>query len=191
MIALANTPGTLARPCRARLTPSPAVAPVAGWVATGCYLASVAGANWASTHHLAVLGSVVVPLGACVAGLTFAVRDAVHEAFGMAGAVIAIAGASALSAFVASPRIAFASAVGFGVSELIDSWLYHWSRARGRVFAVGVSNLGGLLVDSAVFVPCAFGSLALLPGQLAGKALATVVALVAVAALGRGVGVRS
>ncbi|MFD4190721.1 VUT family protein [Amycolatopsis thermoflava] len=87
------------------------------------------------------------------------------------------------SLIVAPPRLVMASTTAFLVAELVDWRLYTRLRHRGRSAAIAVSNLGGLVADSVVFVPWAFGSLALLPGQLAGKALATVTALAVAAAL--------
>ncbi|MEV7042884.1 VUT family protein [Amycolatopsis sp. NPDC051061] len=153
------------------------VLPAAGCVSAGCYLAAVVGANWTSTYHVLAMGTLVIPVGACVAGAAFTARDVVHEALGARGALAAIAAGTLLSAAVATPRIALASATAFLLSELADSWLYRRWRRRGHVPAIAGSNLGGLIVDSIVFVPCAFGSLALLPGQLAGKALATAAAV--------------
>ncbi|OXM43777.1 VUT family protein [Amycolatopsis alba] len=149
---------------------------VTGVLATGFYLTAVAGANWASAHHLITLDGLAVPAGACIAGMVFIARDALHETLGSRGVLAAIGGGTALSAIVASPWIAAASAAAFAVSELADSWLYRRWRSRGRAAAITGSNLAGLLVDSAVFVSFAFGSWALLPGQLAGKAAATAVA---------------
>jgi hypothetical protein len=42
---------------------------------------------------------------------------------------------------------------------------------------VALSNTAGLILDSVVFLQLAFGSLELLPGQLVGKAIMTLVAL--------------
>jgi uncharacterized PurR-regulated membrane protein YhhQ (DUF165 family) len=162
-----------------------------GWMSAGCYLAAVVGANWASTYHVLVAGPLVIPLGACVAGAAFTARDVVHEALGAVGVLAAITAGTVLSAAVATPRVALASATAFLLSELADSWLYRRWRPRGQVAAIAGSNLGGLVVDSVVFVPCAFGSLALLPGQIAGKAFATVAAVAVVVGVARGQGVRS
>ncbi len=162
-----------------------------GWASAGCYLAAVVGANWASSYHLLVVGALVIPAGACVAGATFTARDIVHEALGECGVFAAIAAGTVLSAAVATPRIAVASATAFLLSELTDSWLYRRWRPLGQVPAIAGSNLGGLVVDSVVFVPCAFGSLALLPGQLIGKALATVAAVAVTAGVSRWREVRS
>ncbi|MFE0025111.1 VUT family protein [Amycolatopsis sp. NPDC059021] len=159
-------------------------APVGGAIAAAGYLASVVAANWAGTQLLTV-GCLAIPLGSCVAGMAFTARDVLHEAFGAVGVAVAITAGTVASIAVASPRIACASAAAFLLSELTDSWLYHRLRSRGPTVAVASSNLGGLLADSALFVPCAFGSLTLLPGQLAGKALATVAAVGITAAVSR------
>lgn len=166
-------------------------APVTGWISTGCYLAAVVGANWASSYHTLTVGALAIPAGACVAGAAFTCRDVVHETLGERGAVAAIAAGTVLSAAVATPRIALASATAFLLSELVDSWLYRRWRSRGQVPAITASNLGGLVTDSVVFVPCAFGSLTLLPGQLAAKALTTLAALAVAAGVARRREVRS
>ncbi len=163
----------------------------AGWSSAGCYLAAVVGANWASSHYTFAVGALAIPVGACVAGAAFIARDVVHEALGVRGVFAAIAAGTALSAVVATPRVALASATAFLLSELADSWLYRRWRPHGRVPAIAGSNLGGLVTDSVVFVPCAFGSLALLPGQIAGKALSTLAALAVVAGTARRREVRS
>ncbi|MFI5589377.1 VUT family protein [Amycolatopsis sp. NPDC051758] len=163
----------------------------AGWSSAGCYLAAVVGANWASSHYTLAVGALVIPVGACVAGAAFTARDVVHEALGERSVVTAIAVGTVLTAAVATPRIALASATAFLLSELADSWLYRRWRPRGQLSAIAGSNLGGLVIDSVVFVPCAFGSLALLPGQLAGKALATAVAVSVAAGMSRRREVRS
>ncbi|WP_084793636.1 VUT family protein [Actinokineospora bangkokensis] len=75
----------------------------------------------------------------------------------------------------ASPR--FASLVAFAVSEVVDALVYTRARPHGRVVAVAVSICVGLVVDTLVFVPLAFGTTALLGGQLVGKSAATALAL--------------
>jgi hypothetical protein len=92
---------------------------------------------------------------------------------------VVIAVGAGLSAVVASPRMAVASAVAFIVSELVDAVIYARLRDRGRLRAIAASNLGGLIVDSAVFVPLAFGSTAAITGQIVGKTLATILTLAA------------
>ncbi|MCF6425003.1 VUT family protein [Amycolatopsis tucumanensis] len=130
-----------------------------------------------------MLGSLVIPAGAVVAGVVLTARDVVQDTLGSTAVVAAIGGGTLVSLIVAPPRLVLASAAAFLVAELVDWWLYTRLRRRSRSAAIAGSNLGGLVLDSVVFVPWAFGSLALLPGQLAGKTLATVTALAATAAL--------
>ncbi|UQS26018.1 VUT family protein [Amycolatopsis thermalba] len=149
----------------------------------GTFLAGIAAANWGSSHVAVVLGSLVIPAGVVLAGVLLTARDIVQDTLGSAAVAAAIGGGMAASLMVAPPRLVLASTTAFLVAELVDWWLYTRFRRRSRSAAIAVSNLGGLVLDSAVFVPWAFGSLALLPGHLAGKAVATVMALAAAAAL--------
>jgi uncharacterized PurR-regulated membrane protein YhhQ (DUF165 family) len=146
-----------------------------GLVVAIAYIGAVVTANWASTHWPAmVIGQFVVPAGTLWAGLTFTLRDMLHEAFGPRGVTAGIAIGAGVSWLLASPRIAVASVVAFAVSEILDSAVYAVLRHRSRLRAVVGSNIAGLLVDSLLFVPLAFGSLAAVPGQLVGKTAATV-----------------
>jgi uncharacterized PurR-regulated membrane protein YhhQ (DUF165 family) len=103
-----------------------------------------------------------------------------------AGVLAAIAVAAVVSFAVADPFIAFASALAFLLSELADMLAYTPLRARSRLgdrrwtAAVVVSNLVGTVADTVVFLGVAFGAAAILPalpGQLVGKAWATVIFL--------------
>ncbi|MDX8143316.1 VUT family protein [Lentzea sp. BCCO 10_0061] len=146
------------------------------------YAATIASANWASTLWPAVaVAGLRIPTGAFIAGLVFTVRDLLQDAVGTRTTLLAIALGAALSGLIASPRIALASAVAFAVSELVDLAVYTPLRRRGHIAAVGMSNGLGLLVDSLLFLPLAFGSLAYLPGQLVGKTATTVLAIVVLA----------
>jgi len=150
------------------------------------YSAIIAAANWASTLWPAVMvASLQIPAGAFFAGLAFTVRDLLQEAVGTRTTLLAITLGAALSGLVATPRIALASAAAFAVSELADFAIYSALRHRNRIGAVGLSNALGLLVDSLLFLPLAFGSLAYLDGQLAGKAATTVLAIAVLAARAR------
>lgn len=134
-----------------------------GLVAAIAYMGTVVMANWMAAQWTVVTIGVAIPAGTLCAGLTFTVRDLVHETAGPRTAVAAIAVGTCLSWLLATPTIAAASALAFLVSELLDARVYTTLRARSRVFAVGVSNVAGLVVDSLLFVPLAFGSLALVP----------------------------
>lgn len=61
-----------------------------GLVVVG-YVGSVVMANWASTHWTPVLvGSLIVPAGTVLAGVTLILRDLLHETLGGRGVLVAI-----------------------------------------------------------------------------------------------------
>jgi uncharacterized membrane protein YraQ (UPF0718 family) len=88
---------------------------------------------------------------------------------------------AALSFLVAAPHLAVASAAAFLFSEVADFILFTWIAPRWSI-AVLVGGLVGALVDSAIFLSIAFGSLAFMPGQVLGKAYGIVFAALVVAA---------
>lgn len=148
------------------------------------YLGTIVAANWAITRFGAVpvgLG-LMAPAGVYFAGLAFTLRDLLHEAAGTVWVLLAIAAGAALSFVVASPALALASAAAFGLSELADLLVYAPLRRHRWLLAVGLSNTVGLVVDSALFLTLAFGSLTFLPGQLVGKAWMTLLAVALLAA---------
>lgn len=142
------------------------------------YLLSVAAANIASAHCPSlVIGALIVPAGTVFAGTSLTARDIVYDRLGARGTGLGIAVAAGLSALLATPQIAVASVVAFSASEIADSLIYSRLRHRSRLGAVAASNTGGLLVDSALFVPLAFSSFAAVPGQIVVKAMATLLTL--------------
>jgi uncharacterized PurR-regulated membrane protein YhhQ (DUF165 family) len=144
-------------------------------VVLAAYVGSIVTANWASTHWGALLvGAVAVPAGTLWAGATFTLRDLLHECLGARGVLAAIAAGAGLSWLLASPQIAVASVLACTVSELVGSLVYGRLRTRSVLGAVIGSNLVGLGIDSVLFVPLAFGGFAFVPGQILGKAVATV-----------------
>jgi queuosine precursor transporter len=146
------------------------------------YVGTIVVANWASTRCPALhVGPLLVPAGTLWAGATFTLRDLLHDALGARGVAVAIAIGVGLSWLLAAPQIAVASAVAFAVSELIDSTIYARLRSYSRLRAMVGSNLVGLLVDSVLFVPLAFGSFAAVPGQVLGKTAATIVTVAVLA----------
>lgn len=129
-------------------------------------------------------GGYMAPAAVYVVGLTLVLRDIVHERSGWkvaAGAVVAGAGLSAIF----NPALALASGVAFLLSETLDLAVYERIRSRMRYQPVGIlaSNAVSIPVDSLVFLWLAFGSVAFLPGQVIGKALATLAAVAMIAAL--------
>ena len=146
------------------------------------YLATIVLANWAvATFGVVPVGfGLMAPAGVYFAGLGFTFRDLVHERHGARGALLAIAGGTALSLLI-EPTFAIASGVAFAVSELADLLVYTPLRRRSWLGAVALSNTVGLVLDSVLFLWLAFGSLAFLPGQLVGKAWMTALAVLLLA----------
>lgn len=150
-------------------------------------LACVPAANWLIGN----VGTTCVPNGPClvpvgfglmapsgvlVIGLALVLRDLVHETLGRTVTMGVIVVGAGLSGLVAPPALAVASAVAFLMSEMADLAVYAPLRERRLALAVLLSGVIGAIVDSAVFLWLAFGSLAYLPGQVVGKVLASVVA---------------
>lgn len=159
-----------------------------GLVAVAAYVATIFAANWFLAHvgtqqfpggpHTVPVGfDLRAPSGVLWIGVALTLRDVVQASLGRRSVVVAILVAAALSYLVA-PAFALASAVAFLVSESLDFLVYTPLAERGRfLVAVGASNTVGAVVDSAVFLVLAFGSLALLPGQVLGKLWMTLAAL--------------
>ncbi len=151
-----------------------------GVAVTAGYLLAVVAANVASVHWppLTVSG-LVVPAGTLFAGAGLTARDLVHDALGARGVAAGIVLAAGLSAVFASPQIAVAGVAAFTMSDVLDTVVYMRLRRRTRIGAVGASNAVGLVVDSALFAPLAFGGMAAVPGQIVGKTAATILTLAA------------
>lgn len=118
----------------------------------------------------------LTPAGVYFAGLGFTFRDLIHETSGGKWVWVAIVVGTALSVFV-SPTFALASGAAFAFSEVADYMVYAPLRRRSWLGAVALSNTVGLIVDSALFLWLAFGSLDFLAGQVVGKAWMTALAV--------------
>lgn len=130
-------------------------------------------------HVIPVGFGLYAPSGVLCAGAALAMRDLVQELAGRRAAIGAILAGALISYLVASPVIAIASAVAFLLSELLDFAVYTPLRDRGRVYwAVGASNVVGLLVDTLIFLGIAqLLTPGLFAGQVAGKVWMTLLAL--------------
>lgn len=84
-------------------------------------------------------------------------------------ALIAILIGGALSWFVAPAALVIASVAAFVLAELADLLVYTPLRKDRLWLAVGASGVAGAIVDSAVFLWLAFGSLDFIAGQIVGK----------------------
>lgn len=146
------------------------------------YIGTIFAANWAiATFGFVPVGfGLMAPAGVYFVGISFTFRDLAQERIGRRGIAVAIVVGALLSALV-SPQFALASGAAFLLSELADFAVYTPLRERGWLLAVAASNAVGLVVDSALFLLLAFGSLEFLSGQIVGKAWMT---LFAVALLG-------
>ncbi len=142
------------------------------------YIAVIVLANWAiQTFGVVPVGpGLVAPAGVYFAGLAFTLRDLTQDGLGRGWAVAATVLGAAVSALV-SPTFALASGTAFLVSELADLAVYTPLRERCWLGAVVASNVVGLIVDSALFLWLAFGSLDFLAGQIVGKGWMTLLAV--------------
>lgn len=130
----------------------------------------------------------VAPAGVYFAGLAFSLRDGLQETGGrrwVLGAILAGAALSALCGLIFPPppgvdalRLAAASGLAFLLSELADFAVYTPLRRRGWLLAVAASNGAGVVVDSAMFLWLAFGSIDFLVGQVVGKSWMTALTIV-------------
>jgi uncharacterized PurR-regulated membrane protein YhhQ (DUF165 family) len=166
-----------------RTTPKGAAVGAASLVG---FVATVVGANWAIERYgLVQVGfGLEAPAGVYFAGAAFTLRDLAQASLGRWPVVAAIVAGAALSAAIA-PRYALASGVAFLVSELSDFAVYTPLSRRGLVRAVAASNAVGLVVDSALFLWLAFGSLQFMAGQVLGKAWMTALAVAVLAGVRR------
>lgn len=151
------------------------------------FAGTVVAANWALNRWgIVPIGfGLMAPAGVYFVGLSFGLRDGLHEAGGARWVLGAILVGSALSYLVEGggtipgghAPIAVASAAAFLLSELADFAVYTPLRERQWTAAVVASNLVGALVDSALFLWLAFGSLTNIDGLIVGKAYMIALAL--------------
>lgn len=147
------------------------------------FVATVYGANWALARWGVVpIGfGLEAPAGVYFAGLAFGLRDLLHDAAGRqwrwwvltaiaAGAVLSYIIEDAITIPGGVVAISVASAVAFGLSELADLAVYQPLRDRNWTAAAIASNIVGAVVDSALFLWLAFGSLDHITGLIVGKA---------------------
>lgn len=143
------------------------------------YILTIIAANLAITliGPVPVGFGLLAPAGVYFVGLAFTLRDAVQETFGRRWTVAAILVGAVISG-VLSAQLAVASGVAFLVSEFADFAVYTPLRHRSWLAAVVASNTVGVLIDSALFLWLAFGSLEFLAGQIVGKLWMTALAVV-------------
>lgn len=158
-----------------------------GLVAAGLFVGTVWFANWLLAKYGVVnIGfGLAAPAGVFAVGIAFTLRDIVHRALGR-GAVLACILAGCVLAYLIEAGgtipgglvpIAVASAAAFLFSETADLAVYTPLEHKSFLGAVAASNVVGAVVDSALFLWLAFGSLEFMQGQVFGKLYMTVLAL--------------
>lgn len=147
------------------------------------YILTIPAANWLIGNVgtvcipqgpclIPVFPSIMAPSGVLMIGAALLLRDLVQRRFGPWVSIGCIMVGAALSFFVAIPALALASGAAFLLSEFADFAVYTPLAKRRFALAVMLSCLAGAVVDSALFLWLAFGSLDHLTGQIMGKAYA-------------------
>jgi len=119
---------------------------------------------------------IYAPSGVLAIGIGFTLRDLVQRRLGVKVVVVAVVVGALLSAAL-DTSLALASGMAFLIAGVLDLFVYTPLQRRNLIGAVVASHSVGIVVDSVVFLTIAFGSLALLEGQIIGKALMTLVAI--------------
>jgi uncharacterized PurR-regulated membrane protein YhhQ (DUF165 family) len=161
---------------------------IEGWAYLLAFAACIPAANWLIGHWgtvcppnspclIPVGPNLMAPSGVPMIGLALVLRDLVQRRLGARWAIAAILAGAALSAGVAPAPLVIASGTAFLLSELADFAVYTPLQKKRLVTAVIASGIVGLLIDSALFLYLAFGSLDFFAGQVVGKAWMIVLAL--------------
>lgn len=158
-----------------------------GYIFLALFIGTILLANWLignvgtvcppnSPCLIPVWPGIMAPSGVLAIGIGFTLRDLVQRRLGLAWTFGGIAIGALLSSLL-SPALALASGAAFLLSELLDLFVYTPLQQKNLYAAVIASNIVGLIVDSAVFLMLAFGSLAFIEGQIIGKLWMTLLAL--------------
>ena len=161
-----------------------------GFFVTLALSSAFVGTVWAANATLERFGVVSVlgiqfASGVLWVGLSFGLRDALHETGGRRWVAACIIVGAALSWVLSDgatipggvTSIAVASGAAFLLSETADAFVYDPLRERRWIVAVVASNVVGAVVDSALFLWLAFGSLDFLTGQVLAKVAMIALAL--------------
>lgn len=149
------------------------------------YIGTIPGANYLIGH----VGTVCIPQGPCLIpvapgilapsgvlmiGCALLLRDLVQRRYGASWSLGCIGAGTVLSFLIAPPTLALASGVAFLSSELTDFAVYTPLARRRFYTALIASCMAGAVVDSAMFLWLAFGTVDHLAGQVIGKAYAVI-----------------
>lgn len=157
-----------------------------GYIALALYALTIPAANWMIGNVgscipngpclIPVGFGLVAPSGVLMIGAALVLRDAVHRLLGWKWAIAAILIGAALSYQFAAPALVMASAAAFLLGELADLSVYTPLQRKRIGLAVVASGLAGSVIDSAIFLWLAFGSMDFIAGQIVGKLLMSVFA---------------
>ena len=154
-----------------------------GAILIAAYIATIPAANWLIGHAgtvcipqgpclIPVFPGIMAPSGVLMIGAALLLRDLVQRQYGPLASIACILVGAGLSFFIAVPALAMASGLAFLFSEFADFAVYTPLARQRFALAVVLSCMAGAVVDSALFLWLAFGSLDHLTGQIIGKAYA-------------------
>lgn len=159
------------------------------WIYLVAFIATIPLANWMIGNvgtfciddgpcMLPVGFGLAAPSGVLAVGAALVLRDLVQEEFGLKVAFAAVLIGATLSYVLADPYIAMASFAAYALAETADLLVYSKLRQKSIELAVLASGLVGSVIDSAVFLLIAFGSMQFIEGQILGKLWVSIVAVV-------------
>ena len=151
-----------------------------GWISLMLFVLLIPLSNWVIVNLgvvcppgepclVPVLPGLWAPSTVLLAGFSLVLRDVVHHCLGWRWALISIFAGAALSGLISEPALVIASVCAFLFAELADFAVYAPMKKRYPAMAVIASGLAGSVVDSAIFLSLAFGSIEFLAGQVLGK----------------------
>lgn len=154
--------------------------PLSGWLSLVLFVLMIPLTNWVIMNVglvcpadgpclIPVWSGLWAPSGVLLAGFSLVLRDVVHHCLGWRWALISIFAGAALSGLISEPALVIASVCAFLFAELADFAVYAPMKKRYPAMAVIASGLAGSVVDSAIFLSLAFGSIEFLAGQVLGK----------------------
>ena len=121
------------------------------------YIGVIIAANWmTTTFGLVPIGfGLLVTAGTFAAGAALILRDGVQVTSGKRVTIAAMIAGVVVSYLVADPFIAIASAVAFGVSEIVDFSVFTPLRKKNLATAVIVSSVASAPIDTVLFLAIA------------------------------------
>lgn len=151
-----------------------------GLILIALYIATIPAANFlignvgtVCVEHgpclIPVAPGLMAPSGVLMIGAALLLRDLVQRTYGIAWSLACIVVGAVLSLALAPAALALASGLAFLASELADFAVYTPLARRRFVLALIASCFAGAVIDSALFLWLAFGSLDFIAGQIVGK----------------------